>query len=59
AGLAARLRAGDPAVVARVETGAVLLDLRTIEPSDDAVLAGALVRALAGGRGGHGTPSPE
>ena len=45
--LASRLRTGEPAVVGRVESGAVLLDLRTIEPSDDAALGQALVRALA------------
>ena len=44
--LASRLRAGDPAVVGRVEGGAVLLDLRTVEPSDDAALGEALARAL-------------
>ena len=33
-----RLRAGDPPVVGRIEDGAVLLDLRTVEPSDDAAL---------------------
>ena len=49
--LARRLRTGEPAVVARVQDGAVLLDLRTIDPSDDAVLGAALARALApGGR---------
>ena len=47
AALAARLRAGEPAVVGRVEHGAVLLDLRTVDPSDDAALGGALARALA------------
>jgi L-seryl-tRNA(Ser) seleniumtransferase len=44
--LARRLRTGDPAVVGRVQDGAVLLDLRTIDPGDDAALAGALARAL-------------
>jgi L-seryl-tRNA(Ser) seleniumtransferase len=47
AALAAHLRAGDPAVVGRVEHGAVLLDLRTIDPVDDVVLGGALAAALA------------
>jgi len=47
AGLAARLRAGEPAVVGRIEHGAVLLDLRTVDPADDATLAAALARALA------------
>ena len=48
--LAARLRAGKPAVVGRVQDGMVLLDLRTIDPADDAVLTEALVRALTGDR---------
>jgi L-seryl-tRNA(Ser) seleniumtransferase len=50
AALAAGLRAGDPAVVGRVQDGAVLLDLRTIDPRDDQALGEALARALAGGR---------
>jgi L-seryl-tRNA(Ser) seleniumtransferase len=45
--LARRLRMGDPAVVPRVQDGAVLLDLRTIDPTDDAALGSALARALA------------
>jgi L-seryl-tRNA(Ser) seleniumtransferase len=45
--LARRLRTGDPAVVARVQDGAVLLDLRTIDPTDDAALGSAFARALA------------
>lgn len=45
--LAARLRAGTPAVVGRIEDGAVLLDLRTIDPADDADLVAAL-RTAAG-----------
>jgi len=44
--LARRLRAGDPAVVGRVQDGAVLLDLRTIDPSDDDALGHALASAL-------------
>ncbi len=48
--LAARLRAGDPPIIGRVESGAVLLDLRTVDPRDDVALAGALVRSLAGAR---------
>jgi hypothetical protein len=39
---------GDPAVVARVDSGAVLLDLRTIEPADDVALCSALAHALTG-----------
>jgi L-seryl-tRNA(Ser) seleniumtransferase len=45
--LARRLRIGDPAVIARVQDGAVLLDLRTTDPADDGALASALARALA------------
>jgi L-seryl-tRNA(Ser) seleniumtransferase len=41
------LRAGDPAVVGRIERDRVILDLRTVDPKDDATLAGALTRALA------------
>jgi len=40
--LAARLRAGDAAVIARVEEGRVLLDLRTVFPEQDAAIANAL-----------------
>ena len=47
--LALRLRMGDPAVVGRIESGALLLDLRTIDPADDAALGDALVRALSVG----------
>jgi len=55
AALAARLRAGEPAVIGRVEDGAVLLDLRTVDPGDDLVLADALERAL--GHASGGTPT--
>ena len=40
--LSARLRGSDPPVVARVEDGRVLLDLRTVFPEQDANLATAL-----------------
>jgi L-seryl-tRNA(Ser) seleniumtransferase len=46
------LRSGDPGVIGRAEDGAVLLDLRTVPPGSDAVVGDALVRALAGMRGG-------
>ncbi|MFI5253857.1 MAG: L-seryl-tRNA(Sec) selenium transferase [Candidatus Limnocylindrales bacterium] len=45
--LLARLRSGRPAVVGRIGAGAVLLDLRTVAPADDALLAAALATALA------------
>jgi L-seryl-tRNA(Ser) seleniumtransferase len=46
AALAIRLRAGDPAVIGRIEGGAVHLDLRTVDPAEDSALAAALAAAL-------------
>ena len=40
--LSARLRAADPPIIARVENGRVLLDLRTVFPEQDALILGAL-----------------
>jgi L-seryl-tRNA(Ser) seleniumtransferase len=40
--LSERLRASDPPIVARVEEGRVLLDLRTVFPAQDAALVAAL-----------------
>src|SRR6266404_1406309 len=40
--LCRRLRANDPPIIARVEDGRVLLDLRTVFPQQDATLATAL-----------------
>jgi L-seryl-tRNA(Ser) seleniumtransferase len=55
--LARRLRTGDPAVVGRVDSRAVLLDLRTIDPADDVVLREALAHALTRPvDGASGTP---
>jgi L-seryl-tRNA(Ser) seleniumtransferase len=45
----AALRAGTPPVVARVRDGRTSLDLRTVDPADDAVVVAALTTAL--GRG--------
>jgi L-seryl-tRNA(Ser) seleniumtransferase len=42
--LAARLRHSDPPVIARVEDGRLLLDLRTVFPEQDEVLTQILVR---------------
>jgi L-seryl-tRNA(Ser) seleniumtransferase len=42
----ARLRAADPPVVARAERGRVVLDLRTVPPEQDGLVARALVAAL-------------
>jgi len=44
---AAALRAGTPAVVARLEGGRCLIDLRCIEPDDEASLAAAISAAVA------------
>jgi L-seryl-tRNA(Ser) seleniumtransferase len=46
-GLLRRLRLGERAVVARIAHGAVLLDLRTVDPADDAAVASAVRAALA------------
>ena len=41
------LRAGTPPIIARVRDGHTLLDLRTVDPADDVVVAAAL-RSLPG-----------
>jgi len=43
---AARLRAQTPPVVARIEGGCVLFDLRTIAPEEDAAVIAAISRSL-------------
>ena len=43
--IAAALRTGDPSVVARIEHGRCLIDLRCVDPADDARVADA-VRAV-------------
>ena len=48
AGFAARLRVGTPSVFCRVEDDAVLLDLRTVAPTEEPHLARALLYALEG-----------
>jgi L-seryl-tRNA(Ser) seleniumtransferase len=45
--VAQRLRASDPPIIARVEEGRVLLDLRTVFPEQDAAIAAALSRIVA------------
>jgi L-seryl-tRNA(Ser) seleniumtransferase len=45
--LVTRLRSSDPPVIARVDEGRVLLDLRTVFPEQDAALATALSRMTA------------
>jgi L-seryl-tRNA(Ser) seleniumtransferase len=39
---AARLRAYDPPIIARVEDGRVLLDLRTVFPQQDGIVVSSL-----------------
>ncbi len=46
--LLAALRGGTPVVIGHVVDDRVVLDLRTVEPARDQVLAAAVVRALAG-----------
>jgi L-seryl-tRNA(Ser) seleniumtransferase len=46
--IARALRCGDPAVVARIEGGRLLLDPRTVTPRDDGALMLALRRAMEG-----------
>jgi L-seryl-tRNA(Ser) seleniumtransferase len=45
--LAAHLRSFDPPIIARIEEGRVLLDLRTVFPPQDATVAAALNRIAA------------
>lgn len=45
--LCSRLRSGDPPVIARVDEGRVLLDLRTVFPEQDAALGNFLARIAA------------
>ena len=42
-----RLRLGEPSVIGRIGDGRLLLDLRTVDPSEDDMLAAALRAALA------------
>jgi L-seryl-tRNA(Ser) seleniumtransferase len=48
-----RLRAGDPPVVARIEGDRVVLDARTVLPTEDEPLLLAVVRAAPSGEGGE------
>jgi len=45
--LVAGLRSGVPAVIGRIRDDAVVLDVRTVEPSDDDRLAGAILAAIS------------
>jgi L-seryl-tRNA(Ser) seleniumtransferase len=48
--LSAALRAFDPPIIARVEEGRVLLDLRTVFPAQDEILARVLAAQCSGAR---------
>jgi L-seryl-tRNA(Ser) seleniumtransferase len=48
----ARLRSMTPAVLLRVHAGALLVDLRTVDPDEEEALLAALVAALVTPRGG-------
>jgi L-seryl-tRNA(Ser) seleniumtransferase len=45
----ARLRAGQPPLIARIDAGRVIVDLRAIDPADDGHVAGALTALFAAG----------
>ncbi|MEX2153339.1 MAG: L-seryl-tRNA(Sec) selenium transferase [Gemmatimonadaceae bacterium] len=45
--LEARLRLGEPAVIGRIAEGRLLIDMRTVQPGEDDVLAAALRAALS------------
>ncbi len=45
--LLARLRAADPPVIARIEDGRAVLDLRTVLPEQDSTLCAAVAAAIA------------
>ena len=46
-GLEERLRHGDPPVIGRINDGKLLLDLRSVQPREDATLVKAVIRARA------------
>lgn len=54
--LARRLRLSEPSVFARIQDGRVLLDPRTLDPSEDALL-GRVLSALAASPSGRGDPT--
>jgi L-seryl-tRNA(Ser) seleniumtransferase len=43
--LAAALRAGDPPIVGRIQDDVFVMDVRTIDPTDDDTVAAALAAA--------------
>lgn len=51
--LARRLRCGDPAVMVRLQQERLLLDLRTVDPGEDALLRQAILAAVDDGASGN------
>ena len=47
AGIVSALRSGTPPVMARTQDGATVVDLRTVDPADDALVAERIREALA------------
>jgi L-seryl-tRNA(Ser) seleniumtransferase len=47
--ITARLRRGEIPIIARIAEDKVIIDLRTVQPSEDEILARQIVLALAGG----------
>jgi L-seryl-tRNA(Ser) seleniumtransferase len=56
--LAVPLRTGEPAVVGRLESGRLLLDLRSVAPEQDKALADAILAAVAEERVRPARPDP-
>ncbi|MBI1789222.1 MAG: L-seryl-tRNA(Sec) selenium transferase, partial [Acidobacteria bacterium] len=55
-GLERRLRTGEPPVIARIEDGRLLLDLRTVFPAEEEELRRAVIASASGQRP---TPAPD
>ena len=53
------LRRGDPAVIARIEDGRVVIDLRTVDPARDEDLARAIVGSTTAAAGSTRGPAPK
>jgi L-seryl-tRNA(Ser) seleniumtransferase len=45
----ARMRASSPPLIARIDEGRVIVDLRTVDPSEDARVGAALAAVFAAG----------
>jgi L-seryl-tRNA(Ser) seleniumtransferase len=54
----AALRRGSPSIVGRIESGRVILDLRTVDPGLDNELGAAIIAAVGGDAVGEGAVGP-